>query len=273
MKKDEIQLFLDACATDEDSMTVDKQVLEEIARSDHRWLTTLKRSRQLDAAVRGVMQKGKIPAGLENRLLAAAGAPLESPGMGRRLRKKAYGEDLWKNVRGMSVHGRRVVWLSVSAVLMAMVIGSLGYLRQSADWSPAKLAANASKWCDSLPDAKWGVNRGGAQVLARSPDVRLLFDPAFFQVVDVPVDRASVWYSDYPSKEDANARLGVFVVKRSSGFPTQPPLVPQLNTGRWRVGAWKSQGLVYVLMVRGRQQSYDAIVHPVNQIASSNARF
>ena len=66
MKKDEIQLFLDACATDEDSMTVDKQVLEEIARSDHRWLMTLKRSRQLDAAVRGVMQKGKIPAGFEN---------------------------------------------------------------------------------------------------------------------------------------------------------------------------------------------------------------
>ncbi len=60
----------------------------------------------------------------------------------------------------------------------------------------------------------------------------------------------------------------LFVLKATRrDLPSSMPRTPQSTTAGYAIGAWQSGGLMYVLVVRGNQQTYQKLLHPVQPLA------
>jgi hypothetical protein len=219
---------------------------------------------QLDARVAEAFGSVPIPAGLAARLLTAVGRAQEAATSINRLAEPVAGLPLALGRRRWMSRRRLVVALAASIVLGA----GLWRLTSPANPAGGEVTSEATRWCGQLADV-WQPLAEAPADLALPPSI--VGTTGGWQAVPKGIARHGVAYRLTQGAGGAGARGGearavLFVLwGKRGGLPPSAPHDPQSSTGGVSIGAWQSQGLVYVLVVEGDQRAYRRFLRPGRQ--------
>jgi hypothetical protein len=240
MDQERLEQLIDACRPGRNDLREPElaALADRLAR-DAETAAAFERSQRFDAAVAAAFRDAPVPSGLEERLLEAVGAKvvaatpaqIVAPVQGRR--------------RQIS---RRWFWGSAAAVAAAVMVASLvGYFRTTTVVTPSELVAQTQ---DMLRDVDFRNPRAWKPVtgddLARFPGryIHGRSGPDLWRSIDTNLDRRAVVYR-IPVR---NKSAYLFAIKGSSVGLTGAPSTPLPGaTGGWKMAAWTSGGLIYVL--------------------------
>lgn len=206
-----------------------------------------------DRAIAAVFRSVPVPTGLAERLhetlrAARVEAPPTVPSVPPVLLPRVSRRWLLAGAASLA---------AAAALLVAVFFGVSGWQR----WSEAALLESAIALFDTEP--RETVRTGGnPDDLPYSPQLRR------------PRDLQWRWFSGFGGRRGIAYDLALgggteatlYVV--AGGFanvPFQPPLRPTFSTGNRYASAWRSGGLIYVLVVRGREGDYRQLISAVNR--------
>ncbi|MBI1901174.1 MAG: hypothetical protein HYS13_08705 [Planctomycetia bacterium] len=213
---------------------------------------------RVDAALREAARDVPVPDGLADRLLAALRAdaidqpPVSlEPALCDRPKPDAEGSVDRAPTRARLT--RREIWESIVtvAVVVSLVLGLGNWLWQN---RPGELSAEAvADWIDNaqpqIESLAWNDPRRPPADAALDVPSSRLSDLARGQWAACTIDgKEAVAYRWTRSQTE------LYVIRcatRTRDFENRPPPYPQIDTGGRCVGVWASDGLLYVLIVRG----------------------
>jgi hypothetical protein len=203
-----------------------------------RQLASLQR---FDAAVRLAIQEGKVPLGLESRILAALGEAHEENVVAPAPTKLPS--------RGIS---RRAVWSALTAAaMMALVAGVAVWsmLLGENELTVSAIHDQAADWCDALVAAHWRQS-DAPPAFPFASDVR--WRPDAWQKTSIPgVTGNAVAYRLPPPRAAGVRRVTLLVLKANvAALRPFPPANPHRTHDRL-VAAWQVGENVYVLVLQG----------------------
>ncbi|HEX4147054.1 MAG TPA: hypothetical protein VHY91_26385 [Pirellulales bacterium] len=153
---------------------------------------------------------------------------------------------------------RRVLTALAASVLAATGVWTV--LRSTSTPAAGELSTEAAQWFADLNDHWQPIAEAPANLPLPSAVVG---KSRGWQAVTKTVARRGVVYS---LAKGAKSRAVLFVLSaKRPGLPSTVPLEPQSTTGGLTIGAWQSQGLVYVLVVQGDERAYRRFLQPGRQ--------
>ncbi len=255
--------LIDTCRPD--GRDVQSPELAALLAADPEARAVCERVQQLDARFASAMHEVAVPGDLAARILerlaaaAATAAPsavevaaavpiapaADAPGVAIAERPRAIGRRRWL-----------AIGLAVAASLLVAV--GIGVWNQP-DKPQGSLTDRAVGWYEQLGD--------GWQPVAKAPREFALpkgigGSAGGWQRVAPSIARGGVVY-------DLGQFGAVLFVIKATGpdLPSSAPQMPQSMTAGYAIGAWQKGGLMYVLVVRGNQQTYQKLLRPAPPLA------
>jgi hypothetical protein len=234
---------------------------------------------QFDGRVMSAMHAVPVPAGLANRILdrlaanasgAAATAVAAGTAAGENAPPSAVELTLASSPQAPAdARFTRGRWIAVGTGLAACLLLAAGLVivSRQPDRPQLTVTEKAVGWYEQLGD--------GWQPMAQSPQGLALpkgigGTQRGWQWVAKSVAKSGVVYDLGQDPHGPVARSGavLFVIKGTRpDLPSSAPRTPQSTTAGYAIGAWQSGGLMYVLVVRGNEQAYEKLLHPVRPLA------
>lgn len=286
MMNDPIRELMDSCRPQGDDLSQpEMQPLAELVSTDATVARQLDRSRRLDRAIAGAVHDVPIPAGLEQRLLAAvansqmdsppghsepSGDPPVSAGLSpEALQSLAVAGAVAELVtpRHKPVFGARRLWaaLAACAAVLALILVPLAVNRQrDREVGYQELVSSALNWLPlddgwSSDDKIWTSYPLPRQLPATRLDRRQQVQLADFNL--------TAYCYDVVLQGGSSARIFVFDKPRGFALPAAPPVKPMFTQGKC-VAAWTSGGLAYVMVLDGGEDDYKRLIQSTSQLAS-----
>jgi hypothetical protein len=206
---------------------------------------------RLDARVKDAFADVPVPAGLADRLLAGLNQP--SP---KETASEVVPLSLSAN-RDRFISRRRMIVSVAAAILLS---AGIWLLRSPSVPTGGEVTSEAAQWFTQLADLWQPIAQAPADLALPSA---IAGDPRGWQSVAKTIARKGIVYRLTQGAE-GRAVLYVLSAKRA-GLSATLPLNPQSSTGGLSIGAWQSQGLVYVLVVEGDQRAYRRFLRPGRQ--------
>jgi hypothetical protein len=240
MDQERLQQLIDACRPGRNDLREPElAALADHLAHDADAAAAYERNQRFDAAVGAAFRDAPVPAGLEERLLAAVGATpsistdleqIDSPVKGRRLRIS-----------------RRWFWGSAAAIAASIFVAVVvGHFRTVPEVTPDELVAQTQVVLDDAdfrrPEAWKPVSEDG---LRRFPTRYLKMGPDGWRRTDAGVDGRAIAYR-IPVR-NKTAYLFVISPKGSPVGLTGAPSGLSGATGGWKMAAWTAGGVIYVL--------------------------
>lgn len=232
----QIRQALDACR--EGGSELQQPELQEVAQrlaSDPQLRATFARLQSLDRAIETALTHVPVPPDLEARLLARFERPAACPNAGMLTRT-------WTTrARWLQTLSRRRVLWTAAAALLILSVGAFYVSRPETNVNQVVSAAGTQV----LEPGDWRPMRV-APAGFRLP--RGFVRPIAWQ----PVKLLGVAGAAYNFSASARQRAVLYVIPLViKGLPTGAPVRPQSLTGGQLIGAWRSSGFMYVLVVSG----------------------
>jgi hypothetical protein len=265
---DSIRKLIDSCRPHGDDLGLpEMQPLADLIATDAVTARQLDRSRQLDDTIAIAVQEVPTPSGLEQRLLAALSdsATGVTEAGSTSLAESALSADLPAD--GTSVDKvvvrpqpgilrSRRLWMAVATCASVTVIVAFALNRSSGpNVSYNELVSAALNWNPAEEDWKkgnliWKSHPLPKQIRATGVDQR--------QEYKLPTYGVRSKCYELKLKGGGGSKALVFVFAKPPGFalPNAPPASTG-STGGKCVAAWISGGLVYVLVVAGKNAERD----------------
>jgi len=243
--------------TDEQLRAVDA-VLEQDAALREQWAATREWDTQLQAAFTDV----PVPAGLADRLLAAASAPSAddqtSSAPGSQPLAEATDELTVEPAvafpRESRWSRRAILSLAACAAALLLMAGPLAYWQWNDRLTTEFVVDSARTWAAQIDLAGWNESTPPAADYPLDP-VLALYNVTW-QRTDLLSDSEAVVYRGTLAPDHTTALLFVIRTRQGRALRPLPPTQPDSSTGGLCIGVWKSQGCLYVLVVRGSQRAY-----------------
>lgn len=200
-----------------------------------------------DRALGAALEDVPVPAGLEERLLAAvtANVPTEQDEAGEMVSLPPRRTRRWADA------AEWVVPLAL-LVVFAGLIGGVYLASRPEVLSTEQLVERSFQWQDELARHEWNerIRSAPREEFPLSSQVALA--PWRWQQLSTSRGELVAYYEGPPGT--------LLFVSRSktkiSGLSSSPKLLQ--STGGWSVGAWQSGDLTYVLLVEGNKQRYES---------------
>jgi hypothetical protein len=196
-----------------------------------------------DAVIGPAMEDVPVPAGLAERLSAAVKSqslPVEPVAPARRVSRRA----VLGGVAG-------ILATAVAIVVMVQMSGSA---------PPPTVAQLLDQSLDHAKDLDDGAWRNDIAVALRQYpiDPVVLAQPTNWQRQVTALDPTAVVYK----LRTGPKRTTLFVMRSATmtGLPASPDMTPQHNTEGVCVGAWQTEGLVFVLVIEGSVHDYRSLL-------------
>jgi hypothetical protein len=239
--------------------------LAEALTSDAEVRAAYERTQRHDARLTTAMHDLPVPEGLAGRILERLAAAERQPSADRQGDSAALAASapavgspnettviLGESTSSTAHRWNRRRVVAVIAALAAMILLAVGVLHNgSADRSQLTVNERAVGWYEQLGDA-W------------QPMSRL---PKGFAVPKEIGGTARGWQMVAPSVAKSGVVFDVqpgavlFVLRTSRPeLPSSAPRTPQSTTAGFAIGAWQSGPMVYVLVVRGNERTYQKLL-------------
>jgi hypothetical protein len=255
MNPQQLHNAIDACRPGrDDHREPELAALAERLAQDAEARAVYDHSQRLDAALGAAFRDVPLPAGLEDRLLAAVGGA--SP---KTVEEKIAAPAKTSTAAGTRRISRRQL-LSTGALAAAVLVaaGVAAIVRWTGDRevAPDQLVAQAQQWLgdeDFQRDDAWKPL--DERPLRAFPQGWLAVRPVQWRSMATSLDRKAVVYR-VPHR---GGSAYVFVIAPRAdvtGLGATPPRTPLPGaTGGWRIGAWQADGVLYVLATQGEYRS------------------
>jgi hypothetical protein len=247
MDHEQIKQMIDACRPGIDDLRKPEMAaLADRLACDAEAAAAYDRSQRFDSAVAAAFRDAPVPSGLEERLLAAVGAPSRDPATAPAAPVKQETSD-WR-------FSRRTMLAAVAA-LAASVVAAVGYpwlLGTPREVTSAELVVHTQDMLDDVDFANAAAWKPVTEnELHAFPFSFLARDPDAWRRVNIKLDRQAIAY-----RVPVGNKSAYLLVMRPSatpvglgGAPGSTPLPGA--TGGWRMTAWTSGDALYVLAFEG----------------------
>ncbi len=239
--------------------------LEQAARQDPALRAQWEAIQSWDGAIGQAMHDVPVPAGLAERILQSLQQADEVNGPDE-VAAPAEDEVLVTLPIDRPWWNRWSVRLAVASAAAALIL-VVGLARFGDSLTAQDVAAQVPAWLKEVEQTAWQQTPAPqeAQDCIKSGALRNI-PGTNWQRLDTDYDRQAVIIQTTLPQGQTRAWLIVIKTWRGRQLDTRPPLVPQSTTGARRVGVWKHEGQLCVLVVQGSQQNYRSIV-PSSAIA------
>jgi hypothetical protein len=267
MNEQEIREALDACRPNGDDLSLPElAALAETLQQDPRWRAVYERSQSCDNAIRQAFHEVPVPAGLGERLLAAVSqAALASASQAatpehQEARAAATvelpGATSWRGAlrRNWKTHAAALATVAVALTLAVVFHGSRDRLPELSD----DFSREVIGWTEEVQQGTWREDLPAA-TCPLDPAIRA--KPRRWCQMATAYDPHTLVYDLTPPGRDFAFAFCIPTRGRPSALPTMPPANPFSTTGGVSLGAWQSQGMVYVLTVQGGQNRYQGFIN------------
>ena len=160
---------------------------------------------------------------------------------------------------GLARSRRRVLAALAASLLVAT--GLWTAFRSPAAPAAGELIERSGPWFAGLSDQWQADRRGPGRSAAAGRHRRQSARVASRFQNRSPDEALSTAWRRGPNRGRSCSSLSA----RRPGLPAAAPLAPQSTTGGLTIGAWQSQGLVYVLVVEGDERAYRRFLNPGRQ--------
>jgi len=267
----EIQEAMDACRPGSaDLQQAELAALADAIRCDAGLRRRWECSQRFDARVRNALVDVPVPAGLEERLLAAVESPSESAADGVIAPSLACaaGAPAGDEIRTGPGHAgrwpwaeRRRVWTVISGSLVAIAalagfVLLVPYFRVSEPRADDRLPDEILAWSDTVVRQGWKDDLSSAQALARPLDRAIRANPQRWCSIATAYDAQTLVYDVAPPGGEMALVFCMHCPVSRTALPQIPPWNGFSATGGLTLGVWRRGGLVYVLVVRGGPSRY-----------------
>ncbi len=235
----------------------------------------VRRAEQFDRSVAGAMQDVAVPAGLQERLLAALGSalPAESAAVDAAPRPDTAAPSDGK------VDTRRRAPMLVGSAFLALATGLLVTLTVrwffgGDEWAPRSITdAAVQKFAAEYdPRQPQGWTQHAQQSKSNPLSRQLVHDQQPPQRSVSKVAGCSGTAYRLRSRQGAFATLLVLVPRATlNGFPTKPPRSPQSDTAGCAASSWCENDRLYVLVVSGGAEEYRTFLRRPSLVAQHAA--
>lgn len=260
---------IDACRADSDDLhlpehAADLAELKAGVQQNAEIRALWERSQHADRTIRGAMQDVPLPAGLEQRLLAAVQAAqeqslafvekatvAETPGQG---------VDSVASAKRAPITSRRTwVWgtfgLTAAALILAAIVGN--QFLNPADEAVTKdqLASQVQDWLQAVSKVKWDATA----TAKRFPKGSL--NGGVSRSGSVASSQGTIFVYDV-TLSTGSSRAMLLVLPTMAKYPVDslPPFTSVPVSGAWDVVAWQKDGALYVLAVSGTDSRLDQFI-------------
>lgn len=251
MDQQQLREMIDACRPDGgDLHEPELSALADHLAHDEEARQAWEKSRRLDAALAAAFHDAPVPADLEERLLAQFGAA-------------SADEQAGQEVVALPPRSRRSLLATLVGGGVAAVLGLMFYLFGTGpeELPGEQLVQESQKWLDALEDdpQRWsGLDESSIQLF---PATQVAALPENWRYVSTGFGRKSrVYRLRLPTRQVAY----LFVVPTSVKFRGVGGVPPRSSfpqaTGGWRIGAWQTDGHLYVLAVEGSESLYRSLI-------------
>lgn len=278
---DSIRELMDSCPPQGDGLgQPEMRPLVDLIAADAGVARQLDRSRRLDVGISRAVQDVPIPAGLEQRLLAALG---EHPGVSPQEPSKPLG-DASGSASGLDLESRPSaaaadldlvtpggkpalgswrLWATLATCAAALALIPLLVNRQPVgEVGYEELVSSALNW--ELSDEAWLSDHA---IWTRYPLPKQMTVMRLDGRQEVQLSQFKLTAYCYAvALQSGSARIFVFDKPLGFTLPTAPPVQPMFTQGRC-VAAWTSDGLVYVLVLDGGENDYKRAIQNPRQIS------
>jgi hypothetical protein len=213
--------------------------LRELLADDPELAAELLRLQGWDNAIAGAMENVEVPVGLSSRLLAAVDQELVQP------------------VVAVAPKSTRRTWLialvgTAAALLLAVGVGS--YLAQPQVIDVAALDQEARELTADLEPLAWQTDPESFPREVFPDDVRV--SPQRWTHVATSLDRQAIMFDLVRAGAPRAVVIAMKTKAASSELPARPEDELPTSTGNLRVGAWRQDDYLYVLVVSGSRARY-----------------
>ncbi len=274
---DSIRELMDSCRpTGDDLRLPEMQPLADLIANDAVAADQFARAQRLDIDMTQAVHEVPIPAGLQERLLAAVttaaatgpdDAPVTRRDSSAERQRPASANDTVTVSGGRSRLARSWgLWAVIASTAAALaLIPLLSGWQPRHEVSSDELESLALNW--ELDDDEWVEGR---QVWTRFPLPDRMFTRNVKRRQMVRLTQFDVRASCYDLAMPAgtSARVFVFTKPRSFQLPAAPPRGPMFTRGTC-VAAWTSGDLAYVLVLSGGEEDYRSLFQRRSQFATT----
>jgi negative regulator of sigma E activity len=260
---------IDACRADSDDLHLPEHAadlaelktgVQQSAEIRGLW----ERSQRDDRSIRGAMHDITLPAGLEQRLLAAVQAADEPPlaSVEKVVDEEVPAQGAAPASRPAPIMARRR-WLSrtvtalaaTAALVLVAVLGNRFFNPPDVAITKDELVSQTQEWLQATSKVKWDANTTQDKFPVRNLKGKanrsgsVASSQGTITVYDVKLPTSS-------------SRATLFVLPTTAKYPVYPlPFTDVPVSGGWKVGAWQTGGVLYVLVVSDKDGLEEFIRH------------
>lgn len=247
---------IDACRPDSDDLhlpvhAADLAELKEGVQQSAEIRGLWERSQRDDRAIRGAMQDVALPIGLEQRLLAAVQAAHEQPlaGVEKVMEEEVPAQEVAASRLAPTITRRR--WLSrtvtalaaTAALVLVAVLGNSFLNPPDVAITKDELASQTQEWLQAAlklkRDTKTTQDRFSVRNLSGKAN----------QSGSLASSQGTITVYDVKLPTSGN-QAKLFVLPTTAKYPVASLPYTELSvSGGWKVGAWQTGGVLYVLVV------------------------
>jgi hypothetical protein len=262
MNEQELREALDACRPGSDDLRQPEMAsLAAAVDSDPRWQAAWARAQRCDAAIQQAFAEVSVPAGLCERLLATVAEPVSAAATSAsavapaptmtRVGRAAKAWPAWS--RRWRFQALALASIAAAVTLLLVFRGTPGRLPELSD----EFSQEVITWTEQVQQEAW---REDLETAVYPLDQAIRATPRRWAQLATTYDRQTLVYDLTPPGRDFAFAFCIPVRGRPCTLPALPPAFPFSTTGGVAMGAWQTQDLVYVLVVQGGQNRYQAFM-------------
>ena len=265
---------IDACRPgSDDAQSPELQMLAQAIASDPSTRRRYEQCQQLDAAIgRAIREPIDPPAGLAERLLAAVSAengetsalqtatePLPNPVADVAPAEKSSAPNSASAGNTSAGNTRRQIFTAAAALAVVAACVATFFWWPNGQLSTEQFANLVKQWDDHVSDQNWPWNAADQRFREHFSDIVVQGEFRRWTVFTTRYSKTTAAYE--LSQMGVRAKLFCFPTNMATPeIPTKFPGSLLSSTGGLCIGAWKSGGLVYVLVVEGSVDDYNSFI-------------